>query len=138
MCPGLRRGLWQMNKYAPRNKVAAAHKKWKARREAKQGLVLNLDKPRGKQVMVADISPYALQMHQPCGGRGILRGTANVPCRCATKRFLLKHPEVIIDATGHCWWPMKEKTNDGRSDSGGEGTDAAGPGTPGEGTGGGV
>jgi len=113
-----------------RNKQAARQRKF----QLKKPLVLNEGKPKGRQVTVADLVPYALQMHPLCGGKGIVRGTNNVPCKCATKRFFKAKPNVILDATGAAWWPAKEDT-DGRTDSGREGATEGGPGKAGEGQG---
>jgi len=64
--------------------------------------------PRGRPVTVGDISGYALSGHQECRGRGMIglvEGKAR-PCKCATKRFLKAHPEVVVDgATGEAFWP---------------------------------
>lgn len=69
----------------------------------------NVHLPKGRAVMVSDIQPYALPMHQKCK-QGIIRRTVPpVACACATKRFLKAHPEIIIDETGAVWWPAKEE-----------------------------
>jgi hypothetical protein len=39
--------------------------------------------------------------------RSLERGR-DEPCKCATTRFLKKHPEIIMDATGRAWWPADE------------------------------
>ncbi len=72
----------------------------------------NLHVEKGRAVMVSDIQPHALQMHEKCRGRGVVAivdgGTRAIPCKCATKRFLKAHPEVIIDKSGAAWWPAKD------------------------------
>ena len=116
-----------MGKYGPENKKAQTRRKLQLR----EPLVLNKDKTPGKRVMVADLTPHALPMHPLCGGTGIKRGTTNVTCKCAMKRFFKAHPEIILDATGAAWWPAKEEKADGRTDGGTEGTTDGGAGSTG-------
>lgn len=119
-------------KYGPRNRKAA-----RVRSRHVADISLNTSKPKGKQVMVGEVAPYALQMHPPCRGTGIQRGTRDVPCRCATLRFFKAHPEIIIEASGQAWWPQKEEKTDGKSSGAVEpgGADAGGAGAPATGTG---
>lgn len=70
----------------------------------------NLHLEKGQVVMVSEVTPYALPMHQKCR-QGIIRQTnPPVACACATKRFLRKYPEVIVDEQGRVWWPAKDAT----------------------------
>lgn len=79
----------------------------------------NLDKPKGREVTPADVAPHALPLHPPCRGKGLLglRGDGRREiCKCATKRFLRAHPEVILEADGRAWWPApKADPSDGGS-----------------------
>lgn len=71
---------------------------------------------RGRPVTVDEIRQYRLPMHEACrqlrGLTHIVRTESGerrgVPCKCAHKRFMKAHPEVIIDATGAAWWPKEE------------------------------
>jgi hypothetical protein len=63
---------------------------------------------KGRIVMVSEVTPYALPLHQKCRQGIIRQSDPPVACACATKRFLKKHPEVIIDRAGRVWWPVKE------------------------------
>lgn len=65
--------------------------------------------------MLDEIRAHRLPMHEKCRqGRGIVKyvtrpdGTKlGVPCKCAHKRFMKAHPEIIIDETGAAWWPRE-------------------------------
>lgn len=78
----------------------------------------NQGKPKGRPVTVANIRIHARALHQACGGRGyrkVRRGgeVLAVPCKCATKAFLKRHPEVILDASGNAWWPADDEPKEG-------------------------
>ena len=87
----------------------------------------NAGVPRGRPVTVGDISGYAQSGHQPCKGRGVLgiwQGDKALPCKCATKRFLKAHPEVIVDGpTGQAWWPVQVQVDGAATEDGPGGGD---------------
>jgi hypothetical protein len=73
----------------------------------------NLDKARGPQVLASQVRAHALPFHPACNGTGVRNkvgaGGARQICKCATKRFLRAHPELIVQADGQCWWPAGAK-----------------------------
>lgn len=125
-----------------RKKKQAYDARRAARREEAlaEGATRNAGVPRGRQVVVGDVSAYALEGHPPCRGTGMTGTNASgdaVPCTCATRRFFKAHPEVIVvpDAGSvKAWWPanikIEEVTDDGqeqeRSDAEGTGYEAEG------------
>lgn len=88
--------------------------KFKARRGRAKGAPpdpsRNAHVERGRVVMVSEVTPYALPLHQKCRQGIVRRSDPPVACACATKRFLKRHPEVIIDEKGAAWWPAEEST----------------------------
>jgi hypothetical protein len=88
--------------------VVAKFKAWRGQAKgAPPDPSRNAHVERGRVVMVSEVQPYALPMHQKCR-QGIVRRTdPPVACACATKRFLKAHPEVIVDKDGRAWWPAK-------------------------------
>lgn len=84
-------------------------KGFRPRDEARLSIARNQDQPRGREVTLADVSPYALQLHGPCRGKGaVLQPSGGyVACKCATKRFLAAHPELVLDEGGRAFWPVK-------------------------------
>lgn len=79
----------------------------------------NVHVTKGRIVTVDEIIAHRMPLHEKCrqlkGLAKIVRradGTRlGVPCKCAHKRFMLAHPEVIIDKTGAAWWPAKEDSS---------------------------
>lgn len=70
----------------------------------------NLHMPRSHPVSIQAVKACVLPKHALCRGTG-LQGdpvTSTTPCKCATKRFMQKYPEIIIDKDGRAWWPVKE------------------------------
>jgi hypothetical protein len=65
----------------------------------------NLGKERGRPITLADASSYASPACLRCRSRRGYDAKKNQICRCATKGFLLAHPEVIVDRAGKAWWP---------------------------------
>jgi hypothetical protein len=66
----------------------------------------NASIPRGRQVTTGDVSAHALPGHAKCGGRGMVG--VEMACPCATKRFLRRHPGVIVVMEGdvaRVYWP---------------------------------
>ena len=80
------------------------------RREAQHKLAAaqrNAGTPRGRPVSTGDVSAYALAGHAKCGGSGMLG--PQMACPCATKRFLKRHPEVVVVIEGGVcgvYWPL--------------------------------
>lgn len=67
----------------------------------------NVGTPRGRPVTVDDVRPYVLPKHGRCRGKGVVGAVA---CKCAQKRFMKAHPEVIVDFEGkllRSWWPAE-------------------------------
>lgn len=82
-------------------------------------LARNTHVERGRPVTVDEIRAYRLPLHEACrqlrGLTHIVRtedgARLGVPCKCAHKRFMKQHPEVIIDEKGAAWWPAEEKVS---------------------------
>lgn len=80
----------------------------------------NLHIDKGRQITIDDVRPYALAMHHPCRGNGVVglvkdaegKAVAGRPCICATKRFFKAHPEIIMEANGAAWWPLDVTANE--------------------------
>ena len=75
----------------------------------------NTHKERGAIVTLDEIRAHRLPLHEKCRrGSGIVSYVVRdgkklgVPCKCAHKRFMKAHPEVIIDKDGAAWWPAEE------------------------------
>lgn len=91
-------------------RIAAKKAERRARKDARRSdPSRNLDKDRGAEVTVDDVKKHAQPGHPPCRGSGMvnsLQRGRREPCRCAARRFLELHPEIIMDATGRAWWPQ--------------------------------
>jgi hypothetical protein len=88
--------------------AAAARRKRLARPAKAPDPSQNLHVERGAPVTLGEVRAYALEGHPECRSRPGL-GRDGRPCKCATRRFFAKHPEVIVDASGNAWWPASVK-----------------------------
>ena len=88
--------------------AAAARRKRLARPAKAPDPSQNLHVERGAPVTLGEVRAFALDGHPECRSRPGL-GRDGRPCKCATRRFFAKHPEVIVDASGNAWWPASVK-----------------------------
>ncbi len=88
----------------------------------------NTHKEKGAPVTANEIAAYRLPLHDKCRrGKGltVLEAAGDlprraVPCKCAMKRFLKAHPEIIVERTGAVYWPAPEVDGEHQDDLAGK------------------